>query len=199
MRSCGGSCAGGRATRTCRSGNGRSCCPSGRRACPVMFMSARVLSIYATGVLSKSLEVCAWAWIRVAGMFLLFHSCSSVYLPGIIRVCGLPSIFHACLSYASTVLPVCDSETGEGTAICAYPAGIDLATGEGVFVSPHGCRYVVDIRSMSSSRGRSASMCKCTNLVRIRVLGKSEVHGHVTSHPRLQPRRPRRPIITTYL
>ena len=109
---------------------------------------------------------------------------------------ALHPFFHACLSYASTVLPVCDSETGEGTAVCAYPAGIDLATGEGVFVSPHGCRYVVDIRSMSSSRGRSASMCKCTNLVRIRVLGKSEVHGHVTSHPRLQPRRP---IITTYL
>lgn len=159
MRSCGGSCAGGRATRTCRSGNGRSCCPSGRRACPVIFMSARVLSIYATSVPSKSLEICAWAWIRIAGMSLLFHSNSSVYLPEIIRVCGAPSIFPACLSYASTVLPVCDSETGEGTAVCAYPAGIDLATGEGVFVSPHGCRYVVDIRSMSSSRGRSASRC----------------------------------------
>ena len=74
------------------------------------------------------------------------------------NTCMWPSVhFHACLSYASTVLPVCDSETGEGTAMCAYPAGIDLATGEGVFVSPHGCRYVVDIRSMSSSRGHSAS------------------------------------------
>ena len=35
MRSCGGSCAGGRETRTFRTGSGRSCCPSGRRACPV--------------------------------------------------------------------------------------------------------------------------------------------------------------------
>ena len=51
MRSCGGSCAGGRETRTFRTGSGRSCCPSGRRACPVRSMSARVLSIkYATDV-----------------------------------------------------------------------------------------------------------------------------------------------------
>lgn len=32
----GGSCAGGRGTRTFHSGNGRSCCHRGRRACPVV-------------------------------------------------------------------------------------------------------------------------------------------------------------------
>lgn len=45
-RSCGGSCAGGRETRTCRTGSGRSCCPNGRRACPVEHVSAQVLSRY---------------------------------------------------------------------------------------------------------------------------------------------------------
>jgi hypothetical protein len=84
-----------------------------------------------------SLEVCAWAWIRFAGwsssfnrmiacIFQRHHACMAL----------LP--FPQSLSNASTVLPVCDSETGGRTAKCAYPAGIDLATGEGVFVSPHG-------------------------------------------------------------
>ena len=106
---------------------------------------------------------------------------------------ALHPFFHACLSYASTVLPVCDSETVEGTAMCAYPAGIDLATGEGVFVSPHGCRYVVDIRSMSSSRGRSASEVEFGRRVRFRVLGLAGAFG-LNVHrpaPREHPTRPR--------
>jgi hypothetical protein len=37
MRSCGGSSSGGRGTRSCRSGSGRSCCHHGCTACPVMF------------------------------------------------------------------------------------------------------------------------------------------------------------------
>jgi hypothetical protein len=71
---------------------------------------------------------------------------------------------HACvvlhpilnLPYASTVLPVRGSETGDndGTAVCAYPAGIDLATGEGVFVSPHyaGMSLVSGVDGRSSWR-----------------------------------------------
>jgi hypothetical protein len=67
-----------------------------------------------------------------------------------------PSIQSSNLRYASTVLPVRGSETGDdnGTAMCAYPAGIDLATGEGVFVSPHyaGMSLVSGVDGRSSWR-----------------------------------------------
>jgi hypothetical protein len=67
-----------------------------------------------------------------------------------------PSIQSSNLPYASTVLPVRGSETGDndGTAVCAYPAGIDLATGEGVFVSPHyaGMSLVSGVDGRSSWR-----------------------------------------------
>jgi hypothetical protein len=68
-----------------------------------------------------------------------------------------PSIQSSNLPYASTVLPVRGSETGDnnGTAMCAYPAGIDLATGEGVFVSPH----YAGMSLVSGVDGRSSWRC----------------------------------------
>lgn len=133
--------------------------------------------------------MCAWAWIRVAGISLLLHSNCSVYLPGIIRVRGPPSI-PPCLSYASTVLPVCDSETGDGTAMCAYPAGIDLATGEGVFVSPHFAdmslisgRWVVVVVGTLPRGFLLWRNFKCLQL----LAGPIQQSARVS--PRLQPRR----------
>lgn len=43
MRSVGGSCVGGRGTRFCRSGSGRSCCRRGRRVCPTIDI---ILSVF---------------------------------------------------------------------------------------------------------------------------------------------------------
>ena len=54
-RQCGGgSCAGGRATRTCRSGTGRSCCRHGRTAYPVEQSIVRI-AVFSTKIESPEI------------------------------------------------------------------------------------------------------------------------------------------------
>lgn len=136
-----GSCAAGTATRSCRSGNGRSCCPSGRRACPTVIRSAWILTrcVHHSGNVRGS-DMCqrkrqTFAASRATGIAMLI----------IQRYASLSS-HCVCLLYSRAVSPLripplsCPLE--RPARVCdearnSYLSRVDLLAGEGIVVGPH--------------------------------------------------------------
>ncbi|KAL1840836.1 hypothetical protein VTJ49DRAFT_7679 [Mycothermus thermophilus] len=122
----GGSCAGGRATRTCRSGSGRTCCRRGRTAYPVMADTVRILVLSSNQFPSRPPDDPideSPTPVLVGG-----HSTRRVACRVIGRGLGGGEFVVGSVSQKGSV---------------AYLAGVDPLAGEGIVVGPHfggGCR-----------------------------------------------------------
>ena len=139
-RQCGeGSCAGGRETRSCRSGSGRSCCHHGCRACPVSAVST---------VLRLPLRVCRHSMVRGPA----------------VSQSPTPCALCSCGAWARCGIAAWAGVDGWGARGGTHLARVDLLAGEGVVVGTHvggvggylglvGVRRRLDVRQFALGRG----------------------------------------------
>jgi len=135
----GGSCAGGRETRFCRFESGRSCCRSGRRACPV----ASTVSVRSVAIVTL---LRASSFIGAAVSQVLHEQHEPYFQCQSCNMLPTYSTRRDPLSssmYSSPLLPRmgCAHSLSalqcHGVVMGAYLSRVDLLAGESVVVGPH--------------------------------------------------------------